>query len=73
MRGIPRSNMSKDGAKALTAMRRGVRKARALSIQTGTPFYVWKNGKVVDLNATGKKKRSGTRNATKEIRCPRSS
>jgi hypothetical protein len=25
-----------------------------LSIQTGTPFYVWKNGKVVDLNATAK-------------------
>ncbi|MCE5229888.1 hypothetical protein LLG95_09865 [bacterium] len=40
----------------MIAMRRGIRKARKLSIQTGTPFYVWKNGKVVDLNAAGPKK-----------------
>jgi len=55
MKGIPKSEMSENGAKALAAMRRGVRKARALSIRTGTPFYVWKNGKVVDLNAKDKK------------------
>lgn len=56
MRGVPISKMSKESAQALIAMRRGIRKARKLSIQTGTPFYVWKNGKVVDLNAAGPKK-----------------
>ena len=51
MKNIPKSQVSKEGAEALAAMQRGVDKARELSIRTGTPFYVWKDGKVVDLNA----------------------
>lgn len=39
-----------------TAMRRAARAARKLSIQLGTPFYVIKEGKVVDLNRALKKK-----------------
>ena len=42
---------------SLPALRRAARKARKLSIETGTPFYVWKNGQVVDLNARARKKR----------------
>jgi hypothetical protein len=33
------------------AFKRVVREARLESIRTGTPFYVWQDGKVVDLNA----------------------
>lgn len=33
------------------AMHRAAKRARELSIATGTPFYVMRNGKVVDLNA----------------------
>jgi hypothetical protein len=33
------------------AFKRAVREARMESIRTGTPFYVWQDGKVVDLNA----------------------
>jgi len=32
------------------ALRRAARAARKLSRETGTPFYVLKDGKVVDLN-----------------------
>lgn len=66
MRGIARSNMSKDGVLALKAMRRGIRKARMLALQTGTPFYVWKNGKVVDVNAIARKKQPRRRKDTKK-------
>jgi hypothetical protein len=38
---------------ALAALRRAGRKASELSIRTGTPFFIWKDGKVVDLNANG--------------------
>jgi hypothetical protein len=42
-------------AGALAALRRAAREARRLSIETGTPFYVWRDGKVVDLNANPKR------------------
>lgn len=35
---------------ALPALRRAAAAARMLSIETGTPFYVWKDGRVADLN-----------------------
>lgn len=44
---------------ALAALRRAAKAARHLSIETGTPFYIWLDGKVVDLNA--KPKRTGRR------------
>ena len=44
------------------ALLRAAKKARELSIATGTPFIIWKDGKVVDLNAKPKKQK---RRATK--------
>ena len=35
---------------ALRALRRAARNARKISEETGTPFYVWEDGRVVDLN-----------------------
>jgi hypothetical protein len=48
-----------DLAAALPALLRAAAAARELSIRTGTPFYVMKNGRVVDLNAEPSAKRSG--------------
>ena len=36
--------------KELKALRQAARDARKLSLLTGTPFWVMKNGKLVDLN-----------------------
>ena len=33
----------------LRALRRSARRALELGLETGTPVYVWKNGKIVDL------------------------
>ena len=33
----------------LRALRRAARRALELGLETGTPVYVWKNGKIVDL------------------------
>jgi hypothetical protein len=41
----------------LAALRRAARNARKLSEATGTPFYVVKKGKVVNLNPTKKRAR----------------
>lgn len=38
---------------SFAALKRAARNARRLSIETGTPFIVVKDGKIVDLNATG--------------------
>ena len=35
------------------AMLRAARRARQLAFATGTPLYVWKDGKVVNLNPKG--------------------
>ncbi len=43
---------------SLPAMRRAARAARALAIKTGTPLYVWKDGRVVNLNPKGRLKKS---------------
>jgi len=37
------------------ALCRAAVRARELSIRTGTPFYIWRDGKVVDLNAEAEK------------------
>jgi hypothetical protein len=31
-------------------MRRAARAARKLAIETGTPLYVWQDGRIVNLN-----------------------
>jgi hypothetical protein len=39
------------------AMQRAARKARKLAEETGTPFYVMRRGKLVDLNSQPKRRR----------------
>ena len=44
---------------SMAAMRRAARAARDLAIRTGTPLYVWKDGRVVNLNPKGRLKKPG--------------
>lgn len=39
-----------DLAKVGPALKRAAAYAKRLALQSGTPFYVWKGGRVVDLN-----------------------
>jgi len=41
---------------SLPALRRAAKAARKLAEATGTPFYVWQNGRVVNLNPKGRLK-----------------
>jgi hypothetical protein len=56
--------LSHEEEDTLRALRRAARRALELGLQTGTPVYVWKNGKIVDLtreqkhSKTSKLKRS---------------
>jgi len=43
------SSISPEANDTLRALRRAARKALELGIKTGTPVYVLKNGKIVDL------------------------
>jgi hypothetical protein len=47
--------MDKDLAGALPALKRAAAVARRLSLETGTPFYVLEDGRVVDRNAPRRK------------------
>ena len=51
---------SEETQDVLRALRRAARKALELGIQTGTPVYVMKNGKIVDLTKD--------KSATKKVR-----
>jgi hypothetical protein len=42
--------ISKEAAETLKALRRAARRARELAERTGTPFYVIKDNRIVDLN-----------------------
>jgi hypothetical protein len=44
---------------SLPALLRASRRAWKLAKDTGTPFYIWKNGRVVNLNPGRRKRRSG--------------
>jgi hypothetical protein len=44
-----------DLANVLPALKRAAAAARRLSVETGTPFYVTQDGRVVDLNASRRK------------------
>ena len=41
---------------ALPALRRAARVARELAIRTGTPLYVMRDGKIVNLNPVRRKR-----------------
>ena len=50
----------------LRSLRRAARRALELGLQTGTPVWIWKNGKMVDLTKEqpakkAKSKRSSSR------------
>jgi hypothetical protein len=42
---------------SLAALKRAAKSAWKLALQTNTPFYVWKDGKVVNLNPRGRLKK----------------
>jgi hypothetical protein len=42
-------SQSREIQDTLRALRRAARRALELGLQTGTPVYVWKNNKIVDL------------------------
>ena len=58
------ASIDQDLAGALAALKRAAAAARRLSIETGTPFYVLENGRVVDRNAT-RSRRPVSRSARK--------
>ena len=41
--------LSREEEETLRALRRSAKRALELGLQTGTPVYVWKNNKIVDL------------------------
>ena len=43
------------------ALLRAARRARELAIRTGTSFYVWKDGRIVDMNPPSKRRARGRR------------
>ena len=47
-------SVDRDIRGSLAAMRRAARRARKLADSTGTPIYVLKKGKVVNLNSAAK-------------------
>ena len=49
-----------DLANALPALKRAAAAARRLSVETGTPFYVMRDDRVVDLNASRTKSAAKT-------------
>lgn len=60
-----------DLARVLPALKRAAAAAWRLSVETGTPFYVLENGRVVDRNA-GRKKRGAKRaDGTERVRAGR--
>jgi len=66
---MKRENGARKGATAengLIALQRAARKARELAEQTGTPFYVLRDGKIVDLILEGKKRNGKNKAADHE-------
>ena len=43
------SSISPEAKDTLRALRRAAKRALELGLQTGTPVYIWKDGKIVDL------------------------
>jgi hypothetical protein len=58
-----------DLAKGLRALKRAAASAWRLSVETGTPFYVIENGRVVDRNAA--RTRNGSKSSGRKRRIPK--
>lgn len=55
------SSISPEAKDTLRALRRAAKRALELGLQMGTPVYVWKDGRMVDLTkeqSPGKKSKS---------------
>jgi len=55
-------SQSREIKETLRALRRAAKRALELGLQTGTPVYVWKNNRIVDLT---KEQRSSKRSKSK--------
>lgn len=64
--GRENSSPSPEAKDTLRALRRAARRALELGLQTGTPVYVWKNNKIVDLT-----KEQSPSKSSKSKRSPR--
>ena len=59
-------SISPEAKDTLRALRRAAKRALELGLQTGTPVYVWKDGKIVDLTKEQKPvKKSKTKRSSK--------
>jgi len=58
-------SQSREIQETLRALRRAARRALELGLQTGTPVYVWKNNKIVDLT---KEQRPSKKSNSKRVR-----
>jgi len=56
------SSISPEAKDTLRALRRASKRALELGLQMGTPVYVWKDGKIVDLT---KEQRPSKKSKTK--------
>jgi hypothetical protein len=56
---------SKEIEDTLRALRRAAKRALELGLQTGTPVYVWKDGRIVDLT---KEQRPAKKSESKRAR-----
>lgn len=45
----PDETQSREIQETLRALRRAAKRALEIGLQTGTPVYVWRDGKIVDL------------------------
>jgi hypothetical protein len=59
------TSISPEAKETLRALRRAARRALELGLQTGTPVYVWKNNKIVDLTKEQRSKKSKSKRAAK--------
>jgi hypothetical protein len=52
---------------ALRSLRRAAKRALELGLQTGTPVWIWKNGKMVDLTKEHSSKKSKTKRSSRKL------
>ncbi len=50
---------------ALRSLRRAAKRALEIGLQTGTPVYIWRDGKIVDITKEHSSKKSKTRRSSR--------
>ena len=56
-----RTSEDSENRRILAALKRAAKRAWELSVATGTPFYIWQDGKVVNLNPQGRLRKKPSR------------